>query len=74
MLICGSQRASESVLVDFVTAERVDIPPISTPGKKQKKNIEKLSQVEECFSGNTDSISKASERIKDDRIINSAYN
>lgn len=47
MLICGSQRASESVLVDFVTAEGADIPPISTPGKKKKKlkNIEKLSKL-----------------------------
>lgn len=37
MLICGSQRASESALVDFVTAEGDGIPPISTPGKKGKK-------------------------------------
>lgn len=48
MLICGSQRASESVLVDFVTAERDDIPPISTPGKKKttkKKPTEKLNNL-----------------------------
>lgn len=47
MLICGSQRASESVLVDFVTAERDDILPISTPGKKNnKKNpTEKLNNL-----------------------------
>lgn len=46
MLICGSQRASESALVDFVTAEGDGIPPISTPGKKgKKKNCEKLSKL-----------------------------
>lgn len=37
MLICGSQRASESALVDFVTAEGDGIPPISTPGKKGRR-------------------------------------
>lgn len=46
MLICGSQRASESVLVDFVTAEGAGIPPIFTPGKRErKKYIEKLSEL-----------------------------
>lgn len=49
MLICGSQRASESALVDFVTAEGVGIPRISTPGKKGRgggeKNTEKLSKL-----------------------------
>lgn len=51
MLICGSQRASESVLVDFVTAEGAGIPPIFTAGrreeevgKKKKEYIEKLSE------------------------------
>lgn len=43
--MCGSQRASESVLVDFVTAEGVGIPPISIPGKRRKKNIEKSSKL-----------------------------
>lgn len=36
MLICGSQRASESVLVDFVTAEGAGIPPIFTAGKREE--------------------------------------
>lgn len=52
MLICGSQRASESVLVDFVTAEGAGIPPIFTAGrreeeevgKKKREYIEKLSE------------------------------
>lgn len=45
MLICGSQRASESFLVDFVTAEGGGIPPISTLGKRVEKNTEKLSKL-----------------------------
>ena len=49
MLICGSRRASESVVVDFVTAERVRTPPIFTPGKKM---IFSFAKVEECFRGN----------------------
>lgn len=55
MLICGSQRASESVLVDFVTAEGAGIPPIFTAGRREeeeeqegekgkKEYIEKLSE------------------------------
>lgn len=37
MLICGSQRASESVLVDFVTAEGAGIPPIFTAGRREEE-------------------------------------
>lgn len=55
MLICGSQRASESVLVDFVTAEGAGIPPIFTAGRREeeedgeKKGIHwEVERVEEC--------------------------
>lgn len=42
MLICGSQRASESVLVDFVTAEgeseSLPFPPQEKERRERKKN------------------------------------
>lgn len=67
MLMCRSQRASESVLVDFVTREgesaSLPFPP------QEKKNIEKLRNPLDI-----NSISKACVRIRNDRIINSAYN
>lgn len=51
MLICGSQRAFESGVVDFVTAETVGIPPIFTPGEGRKtvgkpRNPTGLTQIQ----------------------------
>ena len=45
MLICGSQRATENVLVGFVTAEGRRHPSHFHPRKKGGKNTEKLSKL-----------------------------
>lgn len=78
MLICGSQRASESVLVDFVTAERESVSLPFPPQEKKKGgrggDAEKLSKLRNALGVTQIAFSKACARIRNDRIINCVHN